>query len=334
MFTSCLHDRDLSGVIDVATDLGLTSVELNSGGFFRDYHIHVSQLLVSEHARSEFLGKLDDAGLTLAALNNNANPLHPDCEVGPRHIREIHDAIELAALLGVEVVVVQSGNPGAEPSSTVPSWVVSPWDSGYLDVLDYQWSIAVPFWKEAGARASDRGVKLAVEMHPHQLVYNPPTLARLIEETGSDAIGMEMDPSHLFWQGIDPVGTVERFGDRVFISAAKDTKIYEKNLRKNGFLNNLWRRNDGPDRVAFTGRYSANDYPVDPSYEFVSIGRGHDVEFWSRWLGALHRVNPGIAVHIEHEDPHMGRIEGLQFATKNLRDAAALAGIDFDTSTR
>jgi sugar phosphate isomerase/epimerase len=329
MFTTCLHDRDLDGVIDVAHDLGLTGLELNSGGFFRDYHIHVSQLLVSAHARSEFLAKLAANGLTLTALNNNANPLHPDREVGARHAREIRDAIDLAALLGVETVVTMTGNPGAEPTSSVPSWVVSPWDSGYLDVLDYQWGVAVPFWKELAAHAKDRGVRLAIEMHPHLLVYNPPTMARFLEAVGSDSIGLEMDPSHLFWQGIDPVGVVERFGDRVFIAAAKDTAIYEENLRRNGFLNNLWRRNDGPDRCAFTGRYSANDYPEDPSYEFVAIGRGHDVDFWSRWLKALHRANPDVAVNIEHEDPHMGRIEGLEFATESLRAAAAQAGITF-----
>lgn len=333
MFTSCLHDRDLDGVIEVAQQLGHTSLELNSGGFFRDYHIHASQLLVSDHACSEFLGKLAAAGLSVTSLNNNANPLHPDREVGPRHLREMHDAIELASKLGIEVVVMQSGNPGAEPTATVPSWVVSPWDSAYIDVLDYQWSLAVPLWKEVGAHAADKGVKIAIEMHPHQLVYNPPTLARLIEETGCDAIGMEMDPSHLFWQGIDPVATIDSFGDRVFMSAAKDTKIYEENLKKNGFLNNLWRRNEGPDMVAFTGRYSANDYPIDPSYEFVSIGRGHDVEFWSQWLAALNRVNPGISVQIEHEDPHMGRLEGLEFATKSLNDAAAMAGLEFDKPT-
>ncbi|WOQ17103.1 sugar phosphate isomerase/epimerase [Raineyella sp. W15-4] len=333
MFTTCLHDRDLDGAIEVAHQLGHTSLELNSGGFFRDYHIHTSALLVSEHARSEFLGKLSAAGMSLTSLNNNGNPLHPDREVGPRHLREMHDAIDLAALLGVGVVVMQSGNPGAEPTSTVPSWVVSPWDSAYIDVLDYQWSLAVPLWKEIAAHATDRGIKLAIEMHPHQLVYSPTTLARLIEETGAESIGMEMDPSHLFWQGIDPVETIERFGDRVFMSAAKDTKIYEENLRKNGFLNNLWRRNEGPNKVAFTGRYTANDYPEDPSYEFVSIGRGHDVEFWSRWLAALNRVNPDISVQIEHEDPHMGRIEGLQFATESLNAAAAKAGLEFDKPT-
>lgn len=330
MFTSCLHDRDLDGVIDVAHQLGHTSLELNSGGFFRDYHLHVSELLVSEHARSEFLGKLAAEGMHLTSLNNNANPLHPDREVGPRHIRDMHDAIDLAALLSVPVVTMMSGNPGAEPGATAPSWVVSPWDSAYLDVLDYQWSLAVPLWKEMAAHAEDKGIRIAIEMHPHQLVYNPPTLARLIEAAGSENIGVEIDPSHLFWQGIDPVGVIERFGDRVFMSAAKDTKIYEENLKRNGFLNNLWIRNEGPDKVAFTGRYTANDYPVDPSYEFVSIGKGHDVEFWSRWLKALYDVNPGISVQIEHEDPHMGRIEGLEFATNSLNEAAKLAGISFE----
>lgn len=334
LFTSCLHDRDLDGVIDVAHDQGLTGLELNSGGFFRDYHIHVSALLVSQHARDELMGRLAREGMSLTALNCNANPLHPDPEVGERHKRDIDDAIELASMLGVATVVVQSGNPGAEPGATVPSWVVSPWDSVYLDVLDYQWGLAVPYWRRVTALAGSKGVRLAMEMHPHQLVYNPATLERLIDATGADCLGMEMDPSHLFWQGIDPIETIRRFGDRVFISAAKDTRIYEENLRRNGFLNNLWRRAEGPDRVAFTGRYSANDYPLDPSYEFVAVGRGHDTAFWGRWLSALNDVNPSVAVNIEHEDPHMGRIEGLAYAADSLRKAADLAGIGFEPPAR
>lgn len=330
VFTSCLHDRDLDGAIDVAVDLGLSSVELNVGGFFPAFHLHVDALLVSDHARDELRGKLDTACVALTGLNCNGNPLHPDPEVGPRHAADVHRAIDLASLLGVKVVVVQSGNPGAEPGATTPSWVVSPWDSAYLDVLDYQWELAAKFWREAAARADDAGVQLAVEMHPHQLVYNPPTLERLIETVGRDSIGCEMDPSHLFWQGIDPIQTIARFGDRVFISAAKDTVIHEENLRRNGFLNNLWSRHEGPDRLAIGGRYSVNDYPADASYEFVAIGRGHDVAFWGEWLAALHAVNPDIAVNIEHEDVSLDRIKGLSLAAENLRRAADLVSLPFD----
>ncbi|MHA6524375.1 sugar phosphate isomerase/epimerase family protein [Tessaracoccus sp. G1721] len=330
IFTTCLHDRDIDGVISVAQEHGTTSLELNSGGFFPAYHLHPEALLVSAHARDEFLGKLAANGQVLTALNSSGNPLHPDREVGPRHGAELYRSIDLASALSVPVVVAQSGAPGAEPSSTIPSWVVSPWDSAYSDALDYQWSLAVPFWVQATKYAAEKGVKLAIEMHPHQLVYNPPTLMRLIDAVGLDNIGMEMDPSHLFWQGIDPLGTIERFGSRVFISAAKDTKIYQENLQVNGFLNNAWRRNEGETRLGIGGRYSVNDYPENPSYEFVAIGRGQSVEFWGKWLKALHTVNPDIAVNIEHEDPHLDRESGIVISCENLRAAARAEGLSFE----
>lgn len=118
---------------------------------------------------------------------------------------------------------------------------------------------------------------------------------------------------------------------RVLLPAplAKDTAIYPENLQVNGFLNNAWRRHEGEGRLGIGGRYSVNDYPENPSYEFVAIGRGNSVEFWGRWLKALHSVNPDIAVNIEHEDPHLGRIEGLEISCKSLRDGAALQGLAF-----
>src|SRR5262249_11055992 len=155
---------------------------------------------------------------------------------------------------------------------------------------------------------------------------------RLIGTVGRDSIGCEMDPSHLFWQGIDPIQTIARFGDRVFHSAAKDTLINEENLRRNGFLNNLWRRNEGPARLGIGGRYTVNDYPADPSYEFVAIGRGHDLTFWGEWLAALNAINSDMAVNIEHEDTSLGRVEGLAIAADNLRRAAELASVQFDKS--
>jgi sugar phosphate isomerase/epimerase len=330
IFTTCLHDRDIDGVLEVATAQGTTSLELNSGGFFPPYHIHPEALLVSQHAREEFLGKLATAGQTLTALNSSGNPLHPDRAVGPRHAFELRRSIDLAAALGVPVVVAQAGGPGTEPSSTLPAWVVSPWDSAYSDVLDYQWGLAVPYWKETTAYAADRGVKLAIEMHPHFLVYNPPSLARLLEAVNLDAIGVEMDPSHLFWQGVDPLNVIARFGEKIFISAAKDTKIYPENMKRNGYLNNLWRRHEGEGRLGIGGHYSVNDYPEDPSYEFVAIGHGQPVEFWGEWLKAIHGYNPGIAVNIEHEDPHLGPVEGLEVSVQALREAATLQGLSFE----
>lgn len=328
LFTTCLHDRDLGGALQVIENLGLASVELISGGYFPAPHLHMDALEVSKDARDELLGTLRNRGAELTALNTSGNPLHPDASIRSRHAADIRRSIDVAAELSVPVVVVQSGNPGAEPGATLPSWVVSPWDSAYTDVLDYQWSLAKKFWRQAAAHAETRGIRLAVEMHPHQLVYNPPTLERLIETVDSEAIGVEMDPSHLFWQGIDPVGTVRRFGDRVFIAAAKDTLIHEENTRRNGYLNNLWQRDTHADAMSLGGKFVLNQPPADPSYEFVAIGKGHETAFWSDWLTALHEVNPDIAVNIEHEDLELGPVDGVTHALEHLRAAAAKAGIE------
>jgi sugar phosphate isomerase/epimerase len=58
---------------------------------------------------------------------------------------------------------------------------------------------------------------------------------------------------------------------------------------------------------------------------YTAVGRGHDVEFWSRFLGALNRVDPDMAVNIEHEDAELGQLEGLEVATSTLRAASAAA---------
>ena len=144
------------------------------------------------------------------ACNCNGNPLHPDQEVGPEDAEDLRNAIRVAGLLGVDRVVTMSGLPQrASRVAQWPAWHVNTWDSGYLDSLDYQWDeIALPFWTEIDALARENGVKVAIEMHPQNLVFNPPTLKRLVERTGAANVGAEMDPSHLFWQGIDPIAAI------------------------------------------------------------------------------------------------------------------------------
>ena len=155
---------------------------------------------------AEYLATFEGTGVSIAGLNCNGNPLHPDPEVGPEDAEDLRKAIRVAGLLGVDRVVTMSGLPHAHPGGTWPAWHVNTWDSGYLDSLDYQWDeVAVPFWKEIDALARENGVKVAIEMHPQNLVFNPPTMKRLVEKTGATNVGAEMDPSHLFWQGIDPL---------------------------------------------------------------------------------------------------------------------------------
>jgi sugar phosphate isomerase/epimerase len=321
VYTAILHEYELPEALKTIKDLGLDGAEINAGGFIGTPHLPVADILASDTAVDDYLGTFAEAGVSLTGLNVNGNPLHPDAEVREKHSADLQRSIELAARLGVKRIVAMSGLPGGHHGATAPNWAVNPWDSAYLDILDYQWDIAVEYWKDINARAAGHDVKVAIEMHPQNLVFNPATLVRLVERTGATHVGAEMDPSHLFWQGIDPVAAIKYLGPLVFHAAAKDTRINEA-CKINGVLDDRFRRlSPEEERQNIGGRYFVNEWPKNSSWDFVAVGRGHDVEFWRDFLAALSAVDPGMAVNIEHEDMELGRIEGLQVAAATLKAA-------------
>jgi sugar phosphate isomerase/epimerase len=319
VYTAILHDKPLREALEIIVSLGLTGAELNAGGFLPTPHIPVDGLLSGAVSREDYLSVFEDTGVSIAGLNCNGNPLHPDPEVGPEDAEDLRRAIRVAALLGVDRVVTMSGLPQAHPGGQWPAWNVNTWDSGYLDSLEYQWNeIALPFWSEIDSLASENGVKVAVEMHPQNLVFNPPTLKRLVDNLGATNVGAEMDPSHLFWQGIDPVAAVEWLGPLVFHAAAKDTRINE-NCRIYGVLDERFTRIPLEQRpTGLGGRHVVNKWPEDSAWDFVAVGLGHDIEFWGRFLRALEQVDPAMWVNIEHEDVSFGPLDGLRVAAENL----------------
>lgn len=324
-YTACLHDKPIADTLEVLRSLGLDSAEVNSGGFLPAPHLPVADLRASETARQDYLGLFAAAGVTLTALNCNGNPLDPNPEVGPKQAQDILDSIEIAALLGVKRVVTMSGTPAASPTGTLPAWNVLPWSSAYLDVRDYQWDeVAIPFWKDVQARAADADVRVCIEMHPHNVVYNPATLERLVTEVNATHVGAELDPSHLFWQGIEPIEAVNHLGALVYNAAAKDTRINAA-ARVNGVLDDRHGRvrADEPGALSLGGPYTLSRWPENASWDFVAVGRGHDVSWWAGFLAALERVDPDMAVNIEHEDQELDQLEGLRSAAQTLLAAAA-----------
>jgi len=221
-----------------------------------------------------------------------------------------------------------SGLPAGHSGGEKPSWNVIPWDSSYLEALDYQWNdVAVPFWTEVNALAAAADVKVAIEMHPHNLVYNPATLKRLVERTNATHVGAEMDPSHLFWQQIDPIKAVEDLGELVYVAAAKDTLVLPA-AAVNGVLDDRFGwipPEDNP--VGLGGRYTVTQWPSNPSWTFAAVGRGHGVDYWARFLSALYKIDPDMAVNIEHEDANFGAVAGLEYNAKSLLEAAHRAGV-------
>jgi sugar phosphate isomerase/epimerase len=325
-YTACLHDRPLAEALSILAGMGLDSAEINAGGFIPSPHLPAEEIRASRDAGQEYLGLFEEAGVTLTALNCNGNPLHADPEVRSKHSQDLRRAIELAGLLEVKRVVTMSGLPEAHSGGRMPSWPVLPWDSVWLDVRDYQWNeVAIPFWRSIDELAREHDVKVCIEMHPHMLVYNPATMERLANEIRATHVGAEMDPSHLFWQGIDPVAAVEHLGDLVYNAAAKDTRINPA-ARINGVLDDRFLRVDpsDPGAIGLGGRYTLSRRPTDSSWDFVAVGRGHDVDFWARFINALERVDPDIALNIEHEDRELDQLEGLRYAADTLLAASRL----------
>lgn len=323
LYNAVLHDRTLPEALKVIADAGLTGIEINTGGFLPAVHVpSFDDILVSDTARDDYLGIFEGTGVQIAGLNCNGNPLHPNRSIGEAHAEDIRRSIRLAERLGQNRVVTMSGLPGGEPGSTRVNWVVNSWNSSALDVLDYQWDLVTDFWRETDRLAADHGVKVALELHPQNVVFNSADVHKLIERTKATHVGVELDASHLFWQQMDPVAVVRHLGELVFHAAAKDVRINPETAALNGVLDNSFRRLDvTEERTNLGGDEWVNEWPRPAAWDFVALGKGHDADFWTEFLRALYDVDPDMWINIEHEDVELGRVEGIEVAARVLRAA-------------
>ncbi|MEY4985875.1 MAG: hypothetical protein RLZZ359_761, partial [Actinomycetota bacterium] len=194
VYNAILHDRSLTEAIKTTAELGLTGLEINTGGFLPAKHVpNIDEILTSDAARDDYLANFEGTGVSIAGLNCNGNPLHPNAEIGDKHSADVIRSIKLAERLGQNRVVTMSGIPGAEPGSKITNWVVNAWNSAALDVIEYQWGVATKFWKEADRIAADHGVKVALELHPQNVAFNVATIRELVERTGATNVGVELD---------------------------------------------------------------------------------------------------------------------------------------------
>jgi sugar phosphate isomerase/epimerase len=302
VFTALLGQLPLDDVIRKLKSLNVTTVELGTGNYPGDPHCKLA-MLEDTPALEEFKKKLDDNGFTISALSCHGNALHPDRDVSNVHREVSRKTVELAARLGVPVVVDFSGCPGDSAKSRFPNWVTCPWPPEYLEVLKWQWERRVaPYWKEHGKFAADHGVKIAVEMHPGFVVYSPETMLRLRSIAGK-SVGCNYDPSHMFWQGIDPIAAIRVLGDAIFHVHAKDTQIYERNLPVTGVL----------DTKPYTDERNR-------AWIFRTVGYGHGAEWWSEFISTLRMYGYDYVLSIEHEDSLLSPEEGLRKAVRFLNE--------------
>ena len=217
--------------------LGVETVELGTGGYTNNNHLKPEVYLNDDGKIEEFKQLLKKNELEISVLSCHGNPVHPDKATAEMYHNVFVDTCKLAQKLGVDTIVTFSGCPGDCPESKRPNWVTCAWPPEYGETLEYQWNdVLIPYWKKAADIAKSYGVKkIAFEMHPGFCVYNPATLLRLRAAVG-DILGANFDPSHLIWQGMDPVAALRELKGAVYHFHAKDTKVDPYNKAKNGVL--------------------------------------------------------------------------------------------------
>ena len=299
-----LAGMSLEESLKYLSGLGVDSFEIGAGGYPGKAHLDPKEYLGNDEKIAELKALLAKYNMKISALACHGNPVHPNKEIADKFHNEFVDAMKLAVLLGVDTIITFSGCPGDCEESKNPNWVTCPWPHDFEHILDWQWNeVLIPYWKNTAKLAKEIGIKkIAFEMHPGFCVYNPATLLRLREAVG-DIIGANFDPSHLFWQGIDPCEAIKALGgNAIYHFHAKDTKIDEANTKVNGVL-------DTKAYGDILGR----------SWVFRTVGYGHGAEVWNNIISALKAVGYDGAISIEHEDGLMSAKEGLEKAISFLK---------------
>ena len=311
VFTCLLSNLPLESALKYFQSLGIQMVEIGCGGTAGNAHANPDILLHDDDALKKFSQTIDHYGMEISALSCHGNPVHPQKEIAASYDKTIRDTILLAEKLGLHQINTFSGCPGDCETSLRPNWVTCPWPEDFSEVLKWQWEkVLIPYWKDLVLFAKKHGVnKIALELHPGFCVYNTESLLKLRDAVGEE-IGANLDPSHLIWQGMDPVAVIKKLGDAIFHFHAKDTRIDKYNTAVNGVLD--------------TKHYSDE---MHRSWIFRSVGYGNDLLYWKDIISTLRLVGYDYAISIEHEDSLMSQNEGLSKAVDFLKQVITVENV-------
>ena len=279
VLTNLVANLSLDEALKYFSGLGIQMVEIGCGGYPGNAHANPSILLNDDAKLQEFKDTIAKYNMEISALSCHGNPIHQ--------------------------INTFSGCPGDCENSKYPNWVTCPWPEDYSKILEWQWNeVLIPYWKDFVAFAKAHGVnKIALELHPGFCVYNTHSLLKLRHAVGPE-IGANFDPSHLIWQGMDPVACIRELGkeNAIFHFHAKDTRVDKYNTAVNGVLD--------------TRPYADE---IHRSWIFRSCGYGNDTLYWKDMISALRMVGYDYAISIEHEDSLMSQNEGLSKAVEFLK---------------
>ncbi|GIO26982.1 sugar phosphate isomerase/epimerase family protein [Ornithinibacillus bavariensis] len=313
VFTVLFSDKKLEEMLDHVAASGIEAIELGTGGYSGNTHCDVDELLDNGQKQKEFMDNIDRRGLMISALSCHSNPLHPQKKIAQEADQLFEKTVKLASQLGVPVVNTFSGCPGDHENALYPNWPVSPWPNEYQEILKWQWKEKIiPYWTDKANFAEKYNVKIGLELHGGFSVHTPATLLQLRDACGP-AIGANLDPSHMWWQGIDPVEAIKILGKENAIHHfhAKDTIVDQSNLNRNGLT----------DMTPYSNMQNRAWY-------FRTVGFGHESKVWADIISTLRLYGYDYVVSIEHEDGLMSINEGFTKAIQTLKPIMVKDSID------
>src|SRR6266568_384945 len=310
IFDPAFPDLTTDLLVNKYASMGVEAAEIGTGGYPNNKHCPMPDLLADDAKLRAWRKKFDDHNIQIATLSCHGNPVHPNREIAERDAQTFRQTVLLAERIGVKVIVSFSGCPGGNPNDTNPNWITYRWPPEYAAALDWQWKEkVVPYWKQAAKFAREHGVhRIALEMHPNFVVYNPLTLLKLREAVGEE-IGANNDLSHLFWQGCDPIEVIHMLGKQgaIYHAHMKDTVLYPDKVGKYGVLNFVFEKQDL--KIA--------------SDAFRAVGYGHSASVWKSIVQAYMDVGYEGILSVENEDPILSGEVGVQralYVLKNVRE--------------
>lgn len=305
-----LGGKTFDELIACAVELGVSGIEINTGGWSTAPHFDLQAMLKSADKRNAFKQAFVDNNLEIISLNANGNPLYPN---DTTQSECLHDTIRVAGEMGIKTVCTMSGLPAGAPNDSMPNWVVSSWPPETQSILKYQWNdVLIPYWEKTVALAKECGVeKIALELHGNQLVYNVPSLLKLRDAVGP-VVGANLDPSHLFWMGADPLIAAEALGDAIYHVHAKDAMLNAPVQATTSLLENG----------------TLMDIPAR-SWSYVTLGYGHGEAWWAQFCYRLKMAGYDGWLSIEHEDVLLNSYEGLQKSVELMNNVMPMATSDF-----
>jgi sugar phosphate isomerase/epimerase len=302
VFSVILRSMKFERALDYLAGLGVQAIELGAGGYAGTDHCPVDELLASDAKAKELVNAVNSRGMVISALTCAGNNVHPNRKLAESFDRDFQKTIELANKLGVGVVITFGGCPGGAPGDTTPNWVTCPWPPDYLDILQYQWNdVLIPYWERTVPLLMRHGIKVGLEMHPGFAVYNPETLLKL-RNAVNPIIGANFDPSHLFWQGIDPCAALRALKGAIWHCHAKDTAVHQWNSVTHGTLDTKHYRDE-----------------LNRAWIFRTVGYGHPRHFWCDFVSTLRMIGYDGVLSVEHEDSLMTAREGLEKGVRFLQ---------------